>query len=81
MYEYGFITFGSQFNLNLQTGAFLQLILVLTGIASRLHMLCGEIGQAVDQAVDSLDRLSHILDVSISSQALQLLHLTCVRAA
>ena len=52
MYEHGFITFGSQFNLNLQTGAFLQLILVLTGVASRLHMLCGEIGQADLEGLD-----------------------------
>ena len=50
--------------MNLQTGAFLQLILVLTGIASRLHILLEEIGQAVDLAVDALNRALRVLDVS-----------------
>lgn len=54
----------SQFNLELQTGAFLGLILVLTATVSRLHMLVEELESATDLAVDALSRLSGILDVS-----------------
>lgn len=54
----------SHLSLDLQTGAFLQLILVLTAIVSRMHILLEELGLCIDQAIDTLSRLARALDVS-----------------
>ncbi|KAF7793027.1 hypothetical protein EIP86_004132 [Pleurotus ostreatoroseus] len=46
------------------TGAFLQFILVLTAVASRLHVLLDELGSAVDQCASACTQLIAILDPS-----------------
>lgn len=50
--------------LDLKTGAFLQLILTLIAITSRMSMLLSEIGSALEQAWTSCYRLHLILDPS-----------------
>ncbi|KAJ3537383.1 hypothetical protein NM688_g6699 [Phlebia brevispora] len=52
----------NQFNLDLQTGAFLQLILVLTAVASRLHILLEELGSAIDECKHTCVQLLGVLD-------------------
>lgn len=49
--------------LDLKTGAFLQLILTLIAITSRMSMLLSEIGSALEQAWTSCYRLHSVLDV------------------
>ncbi|KAH8106699.1 hypothetical protein BXZ70DRAFT_914718 [Cristinia sonorae] len=50
-----------QLNLNMQTGAFLQLILTVTAITSRLAMLLDEVRTAVDAAWEACSQLLTIL--------------------
>ncbi|KAI0341705.1 hypothetical protein BDW22DRAFT_264895 [Trametopsis cervina] len=54
----------NHFNLELQTGAFLQFILTLTAISSRVAVLLTEIQAAVELACQTICKLSYILDPS-----------------
>lgn len=53
----------SHFHLELQTGAFLQLILTLTAIASRVAVLLAEIESAIEQGCQAVSRFLLVLDV------------------
>ena len=55
----------SHFNLDLQTGAFLQLILTLTAITSRMAILLTEIGPVVANSWAAFYRLTETLSVSV----------------
>jgi hypothetical protein len=54
----------SHFNLEFQTGAFLQLILTLTAISSRIAILLTEIQPTIELACRALHSLLCVLHVS-----------------
>ena len=55
----------SHLNLDLQTGAFLQFILTLTAITSRMAILLTEIGPVAANAWTSCFKLLTVLDASV----------------
>lgn len=57
----------SHFNLEFQTGAFLQLILTLTAISSRVAILLTEIESSIELGCEALCRFLLLMDVGIAS--------------
>lgn len=54
----------SHFALAMQTGAFIQLIVLFAGISSRMATLLAESGQCIQGCESACDRLLTVLDVS-----------------